>query len=257
MDAGRLLEALSDPDEEERAALFDELLLDMDDETAAALLEIAESDAAEEARAGAIVALGPVIEECGEDDFENAIDFGPETGPPVSRETFASISDRLRGLYGDERQPKLIRRRAFEVLIRDPQPWHREAIREHFASADDDWRITALFAMGHITGFEGEIAAAVKTAEGTLLAQAVSAAGRMEVVAAGPRIRELATSPDTEHDLRIEAILALPHVDPDAFDLLETLERSRDRDVAAAAGEAQEELLLFTRMDDDESEEPF
>ena len=151
MDIKRLLAELTDPDEEMRAAILDEISLDMDDETAQALLDIAASDADEKARDRAIVALGPVIEECGDEYMEGAIDFGPEMEPPVSRETFASIVARIRGLYSDEKQPKLLRRRAFEVLIRDPQPWHREAIQEHFASADDDWRRTAVFAMGHIT----------------------------------------------------------------------------------------------------------
>src|SRR5436305_15109712 len=168
MDIKRLLAELTDPDEETRAAILDEISLEMDDEIAQALLDIAASDAAEGARTCAIVAFGPVIEECGNDYMEGGIDFGPEMGPSVSREMFASIVAGLRGLYSDESQPKLVRRRAFEVLIRDPQPWQRKAIREHFASADDDWRLTALFAMGHMTGFEREIAAAVKTVEAPL-----------------------------------------------------------------------------------------
>ena len=255
MDIKRLLAELTDPDEETRAAILDEISLDMDDETAQALLEIAASDAGEEARDRAIVALGPVIEECGDEYMEGAIDFGPEMEPPVSRETFASIVARIRGLYSDEKQPKLLRRRAFEVLIRDPQPWHREAIQEPFASADDDWRRTAVFAMGHITGFEREIAATVETAEEPLLFEAVRAAGQMEVSAAAPRIRALAKSGDADLDTRITAIYALPHVDPDSFELLESLEQSRNRDIAEAAGEAVQELLLSTDTGDDEEEE--
>jgi hypothetical protein len=263
MDTKRLLAELTDPDEETRAAILDEIALDMDDETAQALLDIAASDADEEARDHAIVALGPVIEECGDEYMEGAIDFGPEMEPPVSRETFASIVARIRALYSDESQPKLLRRRAFEVLIRDPQPWHREAIQEHFASADDDWRRTAVFAMGHITGFEHEIAAAVETAEEPLLFEAVRAAGQMEVSAAAPRIRALATSRDADLDLRIAAIYALPHVDRDSFELLESLEQSRNRDIAEAAADAVQELLMFTDTgegeddeDDEDDEEP-
>jgi HEAT repeat protein len=255
MDTKRLLAELTDPDEETRAAILDEIALEMDDETAQALLDIAASDADEEARAHAMVALGPVIEECGYEYMEGAIDFGPETGPPVSRETFGSIVARIRGLYSDEKQPTLIRRRAFEVLIRDPQPWQREAIQKHFASADDDWRLTALFAMGHIAGFEREIATAVETAEEPLLFEAVRAAGKMEVSAAAPRIRALATSGDADLDTRIAAIYALPHVDPDSYELLESLERSRNRDIAEAAADAVQELLMFTDTGEDDEDE--
>jgi len=255
MDTKQLLSELTDPDEETRAAAIEELALEMDDETAQALLDIAASDAAEETRARAIVALGPEIEECGTDYMEDAIDFGPETGPPVSRETFAAIVARIRGLYFDEKQPKLVRRRAFEVLIRDPQPWHREAIQKHFASADEEWRLTAVFAMGHITGFEREIAAAVETAEEPLLFEAVRAAGQMEVSAAAPRIRALAASHDADLDLRIAAIYALPHVDRDSFELLESLEQSRNRDIAEAAADAVQELRIFTDTGEDEDDE--
>ena len=188
-------------------------------------------------------------------ELRRAIDFGPEMGPPVSRETFASIVSRIRGLYSDEKQPKLIRRRAFEVLIRDPQPWHREDIRNHFASADDDWRLTALFAMGHITGFEREIAAAVETAEELLLFEAVTAAGRMEVSAAAPRIRAPAMSRAADLDTCIAAIYALPHVDLDSFELLESLEQSRNRDIAEAAGDAVQELLMFADVGEDDEDE--
>ncbi len=255
MDAQRLLAELSDPDEERRAAILEEIALDMDDETAQALLDIAASDAAEEARVSAIVALGPVIDECGTDYMDEAIDFVPELGPPVSRETFASIVARIRGLYSDERQSKLIRRRAFEVLIRDPQPWHREEIQRHVTSADDDWRLTAVFAMGYIAGFEREIAAAVETAEGPLLYEAVQAAGQMEVSAAAPRIRALATSRHADLDLRVVAIHVLPHVDRDSFEVLETLQGSKNRDIAEAAEEAVEELLMFADTGDDDEED--
>ena len=91
MDIKRLLAELTDPDEETRAAILDEISLEMDDEIAQALLDIAASDAAEGARTCAIVAFGPVIEECGNDYMEGGIDFGPEMGPSVSREMFASI----------------------------------------------------------------------------------------------------------------------------------------------------------------------
>src|SRR5213075_729911 len=161
---------LTDPDEETRASALEELALVMNDEIAQALLDIAESDAAEDVRVDAIIALGPVIEECGTDyDDEAEFDFGPELGPPVSRETFDAIVRRLRALYDDKTQATMIRRRVFEVLVRDPQPWHSKEIRRHFASADPEWRLTAVFAMGQITGFERTIAETVSTAEGPLL----------------------------------------------------------------------------------------
>jgi hypothetical protein len=114
------------------------------------------------------------------------------------------------------------RRRAFEVLVRDSAA---VAFRgdPQAASSDEEWRLTAVFAMGMIRGFEKEVAATVESARGELLFEAVRAAGRMEVTAAAPRIRALAASGKTPLELRLEAIRALPGVDRDCIDILDEL----------------------------------
>jgi hypothetical protein len=258
VDIDGLIAELTDPDEETRAAAREELDLVMDDGIAQTLLDIAGSDAADEIRADAVVAFGPLIEECGNDYGDGPeFDFEPDLGPPVSRETFAAIVRRLGELYADEGQATLVRRRAFEVLIRDPQPWHAAEIRKLFSSDDEEWRTTAVFAMGHIKGFASELAATVERAEGALLSEAVRAAGSMEVAAAAPRIRALATSANADLDLRLEAIHALPGVDPDCFELLDEMTRSRNRAIADAADEALSELSLREEsadFDDDDDD---
>jgi hypothetical protein len=255
MDTNQLLATLTDPDDDTRAEALEELALRMDDQIAQVLLDLAHSDAADEVRIDAIVALGPVIEECGDEYYDDAeFDFGPELGPPVSRETFASIVQSLRTLYDDAAESTLIRRRAFEVLVRDAQTWQSKEIRKHFGSKDPDWRLTAVFAMGFVAGFEKMIAETVRTAEGQLLIEAVIAAGRMSVSAAASRIHKLATSRETDLDLRLDAIEALPHVDPDCSDTLEELTRSPKRKIAEAAEYALEELSIFGDTEDDELE---
>jgi hypothetical protein len=256
MDTNRLLARLTDPGQDTRAEALEELALRMDDQIAQALLDVAGSDASDEVRIDAIVVLGPVIEECGDEYIDDAdFDFGPELGPPVSRETFASIVRSLRALYDDAAQPKLVRRRAFEVLVRDAQNWQSKEIRKHFGSTDPEWRLTAVFAMGYVAGFEKMIAETVRTAEGQLLIEAVIAAGRMSVSAAASRIHKLATSRETELDLRLAAIEALPDVDPDCSDTLEELTRSPKREIAEAAEFALEELSIFGGDEDDEFED--
>lgn len=237
---------LTDPDSDTRAEAYEDLSLEMNDELAAAILGLAAGDQPDEIRADAIVALGPVIEECGieyDEGFE--LEPVPEFGPPVSRETFRAITEELRAMYGDESQPKLIRRRAFEVLVRDAQPWQRDEIRRWLDTSDEDWRLTAVFAMGQMTGLEKELLAVLDTAQGLMLEEAVRAAGRISLTRAARLIRDLAASKTTERDLRFEAILALPHVDPDSFDLLAELSRSRDRELAAVAEAALEEFKAF------------
>lgn len=243
---------LTDPDAETRAEAYDELSLEMNDEIAGAILALAAGDQPDEVRADAIVALGPVLQLCGEDYDEGlGFEFPPEYGPPVSRETYAAITTKLRAMYGDESQPKLLRRRVFEVLVRDPQPWQRAEIRRWLASSDEDWRLTATFAMGQMTGFEKELLGVLAKAEGLMLEEAVRAAGRVGLTAAAPMLRKLAASKDTERELRLEAIYALPHVDSDSFELLDELSRSKDRELAAVAEDALEELRIFGGLEDD------
>lgn len=256
METKHLLAQITDDDEEVRAEAIDELTDRMDDDLARAFLEVASSDAAEQVRADVIIGLGPIIQEAGEDYFDDEdFGFGPELGPPVSREMFATIVGEVRGLYEDDAQPKLVRRRAFEVLVRDPQSWLATEIQKRFASDDPEWRLTAVFGMGYVAGFEKEIAAAVKSEEGLLLFEAVRAAGSMEVSAVAKRIRELVTSKSTDSDLRLAAIDALPHVDRDSFDLLKRLSRSADEDVAAAAEAALAELSLAKSIDEEDDDE--
>lgn len=244
MNQNELLVRLTSADESERRDAREELHMLMNDEIARAYLDIIVSDAAEPARADAIVGLGPVIEEAGIDYLDDDVEFeeSPELGPPVTREMFDEIVEKIRAIYTDESQPKLLRRRALEVLVRDPQDWLAQEIRKHYNSSDLDWKLTAVFAMGYITGFEDEIAATVRNAQEPILYEAVRAAGSMEVSAAAGRIRELAQSDTADRETRIVAIEALPFVDDDAEELLQELIGSDDEEIAEAAELALDEL---------------
>jgi hypothetical protein len=258
MDNNRLIAQLTDADEDVRAGALLELSERMDDDIARAFLDIAASDADQEIRAGTLVELGPVIEEAGI-DYDDDIDFGfsPELGPSVSREMFDTIVREIHVLYEDEAQPRIVRRRALEVLVRDPQPWQMPAIRKHFTSEDPLWKVTAVFAMGYVTGFEKEIAATIASASDELLYEAVAAAGAMRVSATASRIRDLATSGSTDPELRLAAIEALPDVDPECGEILKALAKSKDVEIAATAEAALEDLSLdedFGEYDDEEVE---
>lgn len=253
----RLLLQLTDPDENVRAEAREELSMMMDDDIARAFLDVASSDAAEDIRSDAIVGLGPIIEEAGMDFADDDMDFelDPDLGPGISRDTFESIITEIRALYEDETQPKFVRRRAFEVLVRDPQPWQSAEIRKHYAGDDPLWKLTAVFAMGYVAGFEKEIAATVASASEHLLYEAVRAASSMEVSSTAQRIRDLATSGSTDHDLRLVAIEALVNVDPDPEDVLLPLTRSRDPEIAETAQAALDELLMTHELDEDDFDE--
>jgi hypothetical protein len=54
----------------------------------------------------------------------------------------------------DASVPTDVRRRILEASVRAPQDWHRDAIRAAYASDDDVWRLTAVFCMRSVRGFE-------------------------------------------------------------------------------------------------------
>lgn len=253
MNRNVLLEQLIDPDEEVRAEAREELTLQMDDDLARVFLDLIAGDGNEDVRADTVIGLGPIIEEAGMDfDDEDDFEWGPELGPGISRETFDTILREVQEVYKAESQPKLVRRRAFESLVRHPQPWQKSEIRQHFASGDRDWKLTAVFAMGYVPGFEKEIIELVSSGEGDFLFEAVRAAGNMDVKGAAGRIRAIAQSEDADRDLRCIAIEALQYVDPDCEDLLERLTESRDEEVAEVAAAVLEELSMLEEELDEE-----
>ena len=50
--------------------------------------------------------------------------------------------------------PKDVRREILEASVRAPQDWHQEAVRMAYSSDDESWRLTAVFCMCYIRGFE-------------------------------------------------------------------------------------------------------
>lgn len=252
MDTSALLEQLTSGDEEARADAREELSLHMNDEIAAAFLEIAKGNRDDRVRADTIIGLGPIIEEAGYDYTDTEADDLGEFGPPISRKTFETIQRELRAIFEDESQPKIVRRSALEALVRDPQQWQVDAVRKLVASDDADWRVTSVFAMGYVPGFESDIMRMLETSEGALLYEAVRAAGRGEMSDAAPKLRTIASDERADTDLRAAAIEALPYVDDECDELLEELSNHENEEIAEAAEYALEELSILAQDGEEE-----
>jgi len=247
------LERMTDPDDEVRAEASEELNEGMDDDVVAGLLLIVANHEDEEVRADAIIALGPIVEMAGmEYDDEVDFDFDEELGPGITRETYLLLIDRLRAIYDDASLPKLVRRRAFEVLVRDPRGWQAVEVRKYFAADDAEWKLSAVFAMGHIAGFEKDLAALVRSAEGLMLVEAVRSAGAQGVTAAGKRIADVAMDERADLYLRLVAIAALSNVHKNSTEILEELTLSGNEEIVEAAEAALEEVSLDEDWDGDD-----
>ena len=142
-------------------------------------------------------------------------------------------------LYFDAGVPKYVRRRILEAAVRAPQEWHRDAILAAYTSEDDQWKLTAVFCMSYVSGFDEQILTSLESSEPLILYHAVCAAGYMGVDAAWPHIAALVASPDTEKDLLLAAIEAAVNIRPhEASEILGDLLESEDEDIAEAVIEA-------------------
>ena len=220
----------------------------IDDALADALLSIL-GDAAEpeELRAQAAISQGPAIEQAFIDEFDD-----PDS-VPISEKTFRKVKQALRKLYLDSSVPKLVRRRILEAAVRAPEEWHTGAIRSAYASEDQEWKLTAVFCMNYVRGFDQQILEALESAAPEIHYQAVRAAGTREVDAAWPHVAALLTSAGTSKDLLLAAIEASATIRPrEAGALLVDLADSEDEDIADAASEA---MSMAEGLSDSESDE--
>jgi len=223
----------------------------INDELAGALLTIVLSnEESEDLRARAAISLGPILETAYIDEFEDPEDV------PISEETFHRIQESLRELYMDTDVPKEVRRRILEGSVRAPQDWHQKAIRDAYSSEDDSWRLTAVFGMRYIRGFNTQILEALENENDDIHYQAVCAAGNWELDAAWSHIANLATTELTDKSLRLVAIEAVASIRPqEAADILIELIQSDDEDIVDAAYEATAMSGWFPDEEDDDEDE--
>jgi hypothetical protein len=225
----------------------------VDNEMADVLLGIlTDKSEAGELRARAAISLGPVLQQTDEDGFDDPF----MDDPPITEETFDRINDTLHAVYGDESAPKEVRRRAFEASVRAAQDWHADAIRAAYVNPDEDWRLTAVFGMQYVQGFEKEILESLKSSNEDIHYEAISAAGGQEVAEAWPHIKALLESSKTPKRLLLAAIGAAPWVNAEAAGAaLVDLTSSEDEEIAEAADEAIMEAESAGGLYDDEEDE--
>lgn len=225
----------------------------IDDNLARELLSIVkQDDAPEELRETAVIALGPVLE-CTYDE----IDFADEH--TISPDTFNRIQDSLKRLYMDMDTPKEIRRRTIEASVRAPQDWHYNAVVSAYESHDEDWKLTAVFCMRYINGFDDHILEALNSTNPDIYYEAICAAGDWGIDDAWPHIVSIINERFDDKPLLLAAIEATANIRPeDAANVLSDLIYSEDEDIVEAVHDAiaMAGVCLdedFMDVDDDET----
>ena len=206
----------------------------INDELVDALLAILRSGGeSEELRGKAAISLGPVLEQADLHGFEDAGDV------PIGERTFHRIQESLRKLYMDAGVPKDVRRQILETSVRAPQDWHPDAVRAAYASDDEAWRLTGVFCMRFVRGFDEQILEALDSKNPDIHHAAVCAAGDWEVDAAWPHITALVASGETDKPLLLAAIEAVARIRPqEAAEILNDFTDSDDEDIVEAVFEA-------------------
>ncbi len=254
-----LVRALRSADREIRSFALAEASPMVDDELARELLRFArDPERSEQERGDALIALGPALELCSYEEADDGSLPAPLPGEedwwdlPLSSAAYREAGDALRRIYLDAAQPKLVRRRALEAAVRAPRDWQRDAAGSAWRSADPEWRLTAVFIMGHLQGFAAEIEEALNSDDLPVVREALLAIGRAGIEELADRLVTTAEDPAAARELRLAAIEALGELGPeDADNLLAMLSQSDDKELAAAAEDAFEELELMRGYDED------
>ncbi len=243
----RILRALrdtgGDPTERALAAEMAGSLAVLNDDLARALLTVLRSAAeSEELRSCAAIALGPILEDLDLGLYEDGLEPAP-----VAPETAREIQTTLHHLHQDPQVPKEVRRRALEGSIRAPEDWHPEAVRTAWQGDDPDWRLTAVFCMAYLPGFEEEILESLESEDLRLRFEAVRAAGERGLGEAWPHVRAILSDPDPDLDLLFAAIEAAPGVRAEeAEGVLSHLLESDDEELVEATHAAIEFARVLT-----------
>jgi hypothetical protein len=160
----------------------------------------------EAARAGGY--LGPILEYADTDGFEDGATV------KITEQTFNTVQELLREVFEDATVPKEVRRRILEASVRAAQDWHHAAVRAAYGSDDLAWKLTAVFCMRFIRGFDEQILEALDSKSPETRYEAVCAASDWGVEAAWPHIAALIRTKGTTKPLLLAAIEAVAAIRP-------------------------------------------
>ena len=206
----------------------------INDEMVAALLTVLRcDDETEKVRSRAAISLGPVLELCDTQGFDDSDLVG------LGERTYLEIQAAMRSRFFDADVPNEVRRRVLEASVRAPLDWHPDAIRSAYASDDEDWQLTAVFCMQYVAGFDEQILAALDSNNPDIHVEAVLAAGTWAIGAAWSHVAKLISAEGIEKRLLLAAIAAVGGIRPqEASDVLDDLADSDDPEIAEAVLEA-------------------
>jgi len=195
------------------------------------LLNMLENDLDERVRAGAGAALGHYV-------YQGELE-------EIPAETLKLIEDQLLRTVNGKDVP-LVRRKALEALGFSSRPEVTGLIEYAFASMDDDWVASALFAMGRSADnrWAGDVFRMLDDENALIRLEAARAAGELEIKRAGKKLMELLD--DADVDVRAAAIWSISQIGGEgvAEALEDLMEDNEDEEEVALLEEALDNLAF-------------
>lgn len=221
----------------------------VNDDLAKTLIAIADhDDESAQLRAEAIIALRPCLE------FADMMGFDDPEDILISEPCFQDIQKKLHKLYLNVDFSQTLRRLVLETAVHAPQSWHWMAIDCAYKHRDPAWRLTAVFCMQFIKGFDSQILESLNSENPQIHYHAICAAADWELDAAWDHVQELVRSASTDKIMLLAAIDAVAAIRPqEAPTVLKHLVASEDEDVSVAIYEALSaaEISLEWGQEDD------
>lgn len=223
--------ALKDPDPQVRLSATRLLWEESSLELARTLLHMLETDEDEEVRAGVASALGNFI-------YLGEIEEIPE-------DLFKQVESQLMQTFRSPELPN-VRRRALEALGFSSRAEIPSLIEEAYSSGDDEWTVSALFAMGRSTDprWEADVLAMLDHPNPSIRMEAARAAGELELERALPALLDLLE--DSHAEVRNAAIWSLSQTGGEGVEeaLESLLEDNEDEDEAGLIEDALDNLAF-------------
>ena len=226
----------------------------MDDEMAEAVLALlGDAGENEQLRGRAAIVLGPSLELAFEEELQDEAD---EPTCPLSPPLVEKVEQALRSLHDDESAPREVRRRCLEAAVRLPRDWQKMAIRRAYRSGDELWKITGVFCMQFIPGFDDQLLEALESDDPDLLCTALQSAGERALEAAWPRVRRILQEGQGDPDVLAATMQAAACIKPRlAEKLLQPYLMHEDPELPEAAEDALGEAHIMRGGLDDEAGE--
>ena len=225
----------------------------INDDIAHALLSItANPNESDKLRGISVISLGTGLANAEMMGFEDPDDI------IISEKTFIKIQETLHTLFMDTEIPTDVRRRILEASVRAPQDWHGENVSTAFSSDEEAWRLTAVFCMQFIRGFDGQILEALNDNNADIHYHAVCAAGNWAVDAAWPHICAIVDADTTDKPLLLAAIDAVVNIRPqEAAAVIGDFLDDDDQEVVDAVYEALAMAEALNEIDDENEDDDF